>query len=121
MQKLIAQNFVSLIRAKLTPDKLPYLTILSNVFLGFALGRIIVMPGEELLESVSVRVFLIIGTCLFFDYLLCARKAAKGTTCTPSGKMRPLLRELLLCAAVNASVCLLSLSLFFFKSHHLLS
>jgi hypothetical protein len=119
VQKFIFQKIISLIRAKITPDRLPYLTFLSNVFLGFAFGRIVVMPAEELIDSISIKVFLIIGTCLFFNYLLCTRKAAKGVSCSPSGKIRPFLRELRLCAAVNAFIFLLSLSLFFFKSQYL--
>jgi len=106
-------------RAEIRLDRVPYLTILSNVFLGFALGRIVMMPGEELIESVSIKIFLIIGTCLFFSYLLSTRKASKGITCSPSGKIRPFLRELFLCAAVNAFILLLSLGLFFFKSYSL--
>ena len=120
VQKFISQKILSFIRPEITPDRFPYLTILSNVFLGFAFGRIVMMSAEELIESVSIRVFLIIGTCLFFNYLLCARKAAKGVTCSPSGKIRPFLREVLLCAAMNAFILLLSLSLFFFKSRYLL-
>ena len=120
MQKFISQKILSFIRPEVTPDRFPYLTILSNVFLGFAFGRIVTMPAGELIESVSVKVFLIIGTCLFFNYLLCARKAVKGITRSPGGKIRPFLREVLLCAAVNAFIFLLSLSLFFFKSHSLL-
>ena len=75
------------------------------------------MQAEELIESVSIKVFLIVGACFFFSYLLSIRKAAKGITCCPNGKIRPFLRELLLCAAVNASIFLLSLGLFFFKSY----
>ncbi len=119
MQNFISQKIISLIKVKLTPDRFPYLTILSNVFLGFAFGRIVVMPAEDLTESVSTRVFLIIGTCLLFNYLLCTRKAAKGITCSPNGKIRPFLKELLLCAAINAFIFILSLSLFFFKSQYL--
>ena len=106
-------------RAEIPPDRVPYLTILSNVFLGFAFGRIVVMPAEELIGSVFIKMFLIIGTCLFFSYLLFTRKAARGITCCPSGKIRPFLRESLLCAAVNGLIFLLSLSLFFFKSYYL--
>ncbi len=106
-------------RAEITPHKVSYLTILSNFFLGFAFGRTVVMPVEELIESVSIKFFLIIETCLFSSYLLSARKAAKGSICCPSGKIRPVLRELLLCTATNAFILLLSLSLFFFKSYYL--
>jgi hypothetical protein len=120
VQKFISQKILSFIRPEIAPDRFPYLTILSNVFLGFAFGRIVVMPAEELIESVSIKVLLIIGTCLFFNYVLCVRKAAKGITCSPSGKIRPFLREVLLCAATNAFIFLLSLSLFFFKSRYLL-
>ncbi len=107
-------------RAEIKPDRVPYLTILSNIFLGFAFGRIIMTPAEELIESIPIKVFLIIGTCLLFNYLLCVRKAAKGITCCASGKIRPLLRELFICAAVNGFIFLLSLSVFFFKSRYLL-
>ncbi len=120
MQKFIAQKILPFIRPEITPDRFPYLTILSNVFLGFAFGRIVMMPAADLIESVSVKIFLIVGTCLFFNYLLCARKAAKGINRTPGGKIRPFLREVLLCAAVNAFIFVLATSLFFFKSLYLL-
>ena len=107
-------------RAKIPPDRVPYLTILSNVFLGFAFGRMVVTPAEELVGSLPIKVFLIVGTCLFFSYLLSTRKAARGITCCPSGKLRPVLRELRLCAATNAFIFLLSMSLFFFKSQYVL-
>ena len=116
MEKFISRKIISLTKPKITPDRFPYLTIASNVFLGFAFGRIMVMPAEELAESISIKVFLIIGTCLFFNYLLCTRKAAKGVTCTCSGKIRPFLGQLLLFAAINAFMLLLSLGLFFLKS-----
>ncbi len=119
VQKFSPQRILSLIRAGVSPNRLLYLTVLSNVFLGFAFGRIIVMPPEELMESISIKVLLIIGTCLFFSYLLSTRNAAKGITCCPSGKIRPFLRELFLCAAMNAFIFLLSLSLFFFKAYFL--
>ncbi len=120
MQKLVSQKILSFIRPEIAPGRFPYLTILSNVFLGFAFGRIIIMPAEELTESVSIRALLIIGTCLFCNYLLCVRKTAKGVTCSPSGKIRPFLREVLLCTAINALIFLLSVSLFLLKSHFLL-
>ena len=103
-------------RAEIRLDRVPYLTILSNVFLGFALGRIVMTPAEELIESVPIKVLLIVGTCLLFNYLLCVRKATKGITCCASGKIRPFLKELFICAAVNAFILFLSLGLFFFKS-----
>ncbi len=115
----ISQKVISLIRAKITPERFPYLTILSHIFLGLSLGRILVVPAEELAESISIKFFLIIGACLFFDYLLCVRKAAKGIICCPGGKIRPSLKELLLCAAVNAIILLLSMGLFFFKSRYI--
>jgi hypothetical protein len=113
------QKILSVIRANITPDRFPYLTVFSNIFLGFAFGRILVMSADKLAESISIKVFLIIGTCLFFNYLLCTRKAAKGIICNPCGKIRPLLKELCLCAALNGFMLLLSLSLFFFKSLYL--
>ncbi len=116
---LNVQKVISLIRATITPDRFPYLTLFSNIFLGFAFGRIIVTPAGELTESILIKVFLIIGTCLFFNYLLCIRKATKGITRSPAGKVRPLLRELCLCAALNGFMFLSSLSFFFFKSLYL--
>ncbi len=119
MQEFISRKILSFIRPEIAPGRFPYLTILSNVFLGFAFGRIVIMPAEELIESISIKALLIIGTCLFFNYLLCVRKTAKDVTCSPSGKIRPFLREVLLCAAINAIIFLLSLSLFFFKCYYL--
>ena len=116
MEKFISRRIILPLRARITPDRFPYLTIVSNVFLGYAFGRIIVMPAEELRESTYVKVFLIVGTCLFFNYLLYARKAARGVTRSCSGKMRPFLGQLLLFAAINALMFILSLGLFFFKS-----
>jgi hypothetical protein len=113
------QKIISLIRSHITSDRFPYLTMFSNIFLGFAFGRILVLSADKLAESILIKVFLIIGTCLFFNYLLCTRKAAKGITCTPCGKIRPLLKELRLCAALNGFMLLLSLSFFFFKSLYL--
>lgn len=113
------QKVILLIRANITPDRFPYLTLISDIFLGFAFGRIIVTPADELTENIPIKVFLIIGTCLFFNYLLCTRKAGKGITHSPGGKIRPLLRELYLCATINGFMILFSLSFFFFKSLYL--
>ncbi len=120
VQKFISQKILSFIRPEIAPGRFPYLTILSNIFLGFAFGRIIIMPAEELTEDVFIKVLLIIGTCLFFNYLLCVRQTAKGVACGLNGKIRPFLKEVLLCAAMNAFIFLLSLSFFFFKSQYLL-
>ena len=107
------------LKATLSFNNFPVLTIMANVFWGYALGKILVTPGNELGGSILIKVFLIIGTCLFFNYLLYTRKAAKGITCNPCGKIRPLLKELCLCAALNGFMLLLSLSFFFFKSLYL--
>ena len=113
------QKVILLIKANITPDRFPYLTLFSNIFLGFAFGRIIVTPAEELTESILIKGFLIIGTCLFFNYLLYTWRTAKGITRSPGGKIRPLLRELCLCAAINGFMLFFSLGLFFFKSLYL--
>jgi hypothetical protein len=96
-------------------EKFPYLTFLSNIFLGFALGKIIISPGDELPKNILIKVLLIIGACLFWNYLLCVRKAGRGITRNIHGRMRPLFREALLCAYLNASIFIISMSLFFFK------
>lgn len=110
------QKILFALRTNLTFEKFPYLTILSNVFLGFALGRILILSGDEMAGNVWIKIFLIIGTCLFSNYLLCVRKAASGITRTISGKLRPFLKEAVLCAVLNGCILFLSISLFFFKT-----
>jgi len=100
-------------------EKFPYLTILSNTLLGYALGSILITPGDEVTGSLAIKILLILGTCFFANYLLCLRKAASGITRSIQGKLRPILKEGLLCAALNAAVLFLSLTLFFFKSQYL--
>jgi hypothetical protein len=110
---------ISFLRMPFSFEKFPYLTILSNSFLGYALGSILITPGEEVTQSVVIKVLLIVGTCFFANYLVCLRKAASGITRSIKGKLRPFLKEAFLCAALNAAVLLISLSLFFLKSHSL--
>ncbi len=100
-------------------EKFPYLTVISNAFLGYALGSILITPGNEMTESVVIKGLLIVGTCFFANYLVCLRKAASGITRSIKGKIRPFLKEAFLCAALNAAVLFISLSLFFLKAHSL--
>jgi hypothetical protein len=113
------QTTISFLRINFPFGKFPYLTILSNTFLGYALGSILITPGDEMTESIVIKVLLILGTCFFANYLVCLRKAASGITRSIRGKLRPFLKEALLCAALNAAVLLLSITLFFFKCHSL--
>ena len=113
------QKIIALIRANITFNKFPYLTMASNVFFGLAFGKIIVSPAEDLAESTLIKVFLIIGTCLFFHYLVCVRKVAKGITRNTDRKIRPFLREVFLCSALNALIFVFALCLFFYKSLYL--
>jgi hypothetical protein len=110
------QKLFSLVRTNFTSDKYPYLTIISNIFFGLGVGRIIALPADELSDNLPVKILLIVGTCLFFNYITWLRKASKGVRRTTSGRFRPLLREAMLCAALNAFVLLSSLSLFFLKA-----
>jgi hypothetical protein len=111
------KNIIDSLKKNLTFNNFPYLTILANVFLGYALGRIFMTPGGELGESMLTKAFLIIGTCFFFNYLLCLRKAFLGIIRNANGKLRPFLREAMLCAGLNAFIFVLSITLFFVKSH----
>ncbi len=99
----------------LSINKFPLLTVLANIFLGYALGKILMTPGSELGGNILIKAFLVIGTCLFANYLMCLRKAFKGITRNIDGKLRPFLREALLCAALNGLVFLLSIASFFIK------
>jgi hypothetical protein len=111
------QSIIYSLKAKLTINKFPLMTILANVFLGYAFGKILATPGNELGGSILIQVFLIIGTCLFANYLLCLRKAFKGINRNSNGKLRPLLREAVLCAILNISIFVPSITLFFVKPH----
>ncbi len=113
------QTILYSLKKTLTFNNFPYLTILANVFLGYALGRIFMTPAEELGASLMTKVSLIIGTCLFANYLYCLRQASAGIIRNTRGKLRPFLREGLLCAALNAFIFVLSLTLFFVKSQTL--
>lgn len=104
------------LKATLSFNNFPVLTIMANVFWGYALGKILVTPGNELGGSLLIKVFLIIGTCLFANYLFCLRKAFKGIKRNTKGKLRPFLREAASCAFLNAFILVLSLTLFFIKS-----
>ncbi len=67
-----------------------------------------------------VKTLLIIGTCLFANYLMCLRKAFKGINRNPNnGKLRPFLREAALCAILNACIFIFSTMLFFIKPYFL--
>ncbi len=110
------QRMLFALRTNMTFEKFPYLTILSNIFLGLALGRILILSGDEMAGNIWIKIFLIIGACLFSNYLLCVRKAASGITRTISGKLRPFLKEAVVCAILNGCILFLSMSLFFFKT-----
>jgi hypothetical protein len=73
-----------------------------------------------LVASIPIKAFLIVGTCFFSSYVLSTRKAAKGINSFNGGKIRPALRESLLCVATNGFIFLLSMSLFFLKSQSIL-
>jgi hypothetical protein len=105
------------LKKNLTFDNFPYLTILANLFLGYALGRIFMTPGGELGESLLTKVFLVIGTCFFFNYLLCLRKAFTGIIRNANGRLRPFLRDAVACAGLNALIFVLATTLFFLKSN----
>jgi hypothetical protein len=110
------QNIIYSLKRTLSFDNFPLLTVLANVFLGFALGKILVTPGDGLGGNLLIKVFLIVGTCLFANYLVCLRKAFTGINRTTNGKLRPLLRDALHCAILNGCIFLLCVSLFFIKS-----
>ncbi|RJR34560.1 MAG: hypothetical protein C4576_26125 [Desulfobacteraceae bacterium] len=110
------QSIIYSLKATLTFNKFPLLTILANIFLGFAFGKILVTPSDEVGGSILIQVFLIVGTCLFANYLLCLRKAFKGISRTTKGRLRPYLREAALCAALNVSIFLPAIVLYFFKA-----
>jgi hypothetical protein len=109
------QSIIYSLKATLTFNKFPLLTILTNIFLGYAFGKILATPGNELGGSILIQAFLIIGTCLFANYLLCLRKAFKGINRNINGKLRPFLREAMLCAFLNVSMFVISITLFFVK------
>ncbi len=113
------RTILSSMKSNLSFEKFPYLTILSNVFLGYALGSMLITPGDEITKSLVIKVLLIIGTCFFANYLMCLRKAARGITRSIQGKLRPFLKEAFLCAALNAAVLFVSLTLFILKSYSL--
>jgi hypothetical protein len=111
------QSIIYSLKATLTINRFPLLTILANIFLGYAFGKILVTPGSEVGGSILIQLFLIIGTCLFANYLLCLRRAFKGITRNVNGKLRPFLREAILCAGLNVFIFLLAITLFFIKPH----
>jgi hypothetical protein len=111
------QSIIYSFRETLSFNNFPLLTILANVFWGFALGKILITPGNELGGSILVKALLIIGTCLFANYLLCLRKAFKGINRNMNGKLRPFLREATLCAVLNACIFLFSMTLYFVKPY----
>ncbi len=113
------RKVVFFLKSNFTFERYPYLTVLSNVFLGYSFGRIVITPGDELSNSLLIKVLLILGTGLFFKYLFCLRRAFTGVTRTIDRKIRPLLREALLCAGLNALIFLIALSFFFYKSLYL--
>ncbi|PKN30621.1 MAG: hypothetical protein CVU64_02465 [Deltaproteobacteria bacterium HGW-Deltaproteobacteria-21] len=115
------QSIIYSLKATLTFNKFPLLTILANIFLGYAFGKILVTPGNEVGGSILIQAFLIIGTCFFANYLLCLRKAFKGINRSTNGKLRPFLREALLCGALNVCIFLPCIALFFIKSHGLVN
>lgn len=114
------QEIIHSIKGTVSHNKLPILTILTNVFFGLALGNIFITPGVELGGSALVKILLIIGTCLFANYLICLRKAFKGINRNPNnGRMRPFLREAVHCGVLNACIFLISMTFFFIKPYFL--
>lgn len=111
------QSIIYSVKETLSLNKFPLLTILANVFWGYALGKILVTPGDELGGSILIKVFLIIGTCVFGNYLLCLRKAFEGINRTAKGKFRPFLRDAIHCAVLNGAIFLLTITLFFIKPY----
>ncbi|HSR11639.1 MAG TPA: hypothetical protein VLS90_09335 [Thermodesulfobacteriota bacterium] len=113
------EKIISLLKKDLSYKQFPYLSILANVFLGYALGKILITPGDEMPDHLLIKVFLILGTCFFANYLLCVKKAAGGIIRTAKGKLRPALKEAFLCAALNAFIFVAAISLFLIKSFSL--
>ena len=112
------QGIIDSIKGAMSFNKLPILTILANVFWGLALGKIFITPGNELVGSLLVKVLMIMGTCLFANYLMCLRKAFKGISRNPTtGKLRPFLRDAAQCAVLNACVFIFAMTLFFIKPY----
>jgi hypothetical protein len=111
------QSLIYSLRRTLSFQNFPMLTVLANIFLGFALGKTLVTPSDELGGSMLIKVFLIVGTCLFANYLMCLRRAFKGISRATNGKLRPLLRDGLRCSALNAVILAACLALFFLKPH----
>ncbi len=111
------QSIIYSLRRTLSFDNFPVLTVLANIFLGLALGKILVTPGDELGGSLLIKALMTIGACLFANYLMCLRKAFKGISRNTNGRLRPLLRDAILCAALNTGVFLLSVTLFCVKPH----
>lgn len=111
------QSILCSIKGVLAFNNFPVLTVLANVSWGYALGKILATPGDEVGGSFLIKALLIVGTCLFANYLLCLRKAFQGVNRTVNGKLRPLLREARRCAALNVLILVVSLTLFFLKSH----
>lgn len=109
------QTMIYFLKKNFTSDKFPCLTIVANVFLGYAFGKILTTPADELGDDLFTKMFLILGACLFGNYLLCVRKASRGINRTLQGKLRPFLKDALLCAALNGVMLFLATALFFFK------
>ena len=111
------QSIICSLKGVLSFNNFPVLTILANIFWGYALGKILATPGDEVGGSILIKGLLIVGTCLFANYLMCLRKAFQGINRNINGKLRPLLRDARLCAALNVLILVLSLTLFFIKSY----
>jgi hypothetical protein len=111
------QSIIYSLKGYLSFKNFPILTILANVFWGYALGKTLVTPSDELGGSLLIKVFLIIGTCLFANYLMCLRKAFRGVSRNSNGKLRPILREASLCAVLNFSIFSVAITLFFIKPY----
>lgn len=97
------------------PSRDTLLSVLSGVFFGLALGRILVTAGSDLPGNYLIQGFLIAGACLFSSYLVYLRQAARGIIRTPQGKLRPQLREMVLCAALNGTMLILAVGFFIIK------
>jgi hypothetical protein len=98
-------------------DIVRYFSILSIVCLGYAFGRILMVPGPELSGSRPVQALLIAGTCLFAQYLLYLRKSCGGVNRGPGGCIRPALKELLLCGGLNGVMAVVAVAAFLAKPH----
>jgi hypothetical protein len=114
------QGIIYSIKGLLSFNNFPLLTILANIFWGCALGKILVTPSDELDGSIFIKALLTIGTCIFASYLMCLRRALNGINRNASGRLRPFLREAILCAFLNIFILLTSIMLFFVKSRFLL-